>query len=267
MYYWSGCETNFHQPETWDKIAEQIIWCNSLVRVGHRPIPPIGALVDNGCVFVRDLINENGEIYDYEHFKLECGNVDWLTYYIILNAVPKRWLKRLISLDITESDTNESARLTLDNIMGRKKPTSYIYNALLVSNYDKKFLEILLSRWQKNVIDTDLDVYKTLFKKLYLITPSTKLRDFYYRMLIGKIYTNTTLHRWKIVTDDVCNLCSQNVKQTIFHVFIECCNARKIWLWLKNICEDNVMFQPENIFTLSIGETKSVINFLALVAL
>ena len=62
---------------------------------------------------------------------------------------------------------------------------------------------------------------KTQLKILYKITGTTKLRDFQYRLLLGKTYTNDTLCKWKLTLTDGCERCKSK-PQTVRHQFWEC---------------------------------------------
>ena len=79
----------------------------------------------------------------------------------------------------------------------------------------------------------------SLFKRLYKMTSVTKLRNFQYRLLLGKIFTNSILYKWKIVSSPGCNLCNA-VTQTVEHVLWDCPYAQRIWQNLTTMCDINL---------------------------
>ena len=64
------------------------------------------------------------------------------------------------------------------------------------------------------------------FKAIYLVTNCTKLRDFQFRMLHGKIPTNKELYKWKIKSSPNCR-CGE--EDSLVHTFYECVHAQKLW--------------------------------------
>ena len=80
---------------------------------------------------------------------------------------------------------------------------------------------ITINKWEE-ILDIFIDVerFYQLFKNIYIYTLSTKLRDFQYRFILLRIYTNVDLKNWKQRTDN-CTFCGIE-SETILHLFVDC---------------------------------------------
>ena len=96
----------------------------------------------------------------------------------------------------SQVDNTTIDRVTLDNL--NKTNSNYIiYDYLLGKKYLNDELQKYAKCWsmqtQENIT---LEEYLKLFSNLYKIMDVVKLRDFQYRLLLGKIFTNDILFRW-----------------------------------------------------------------------
>ena len=238
--YWSDvlctwCKINFHHPQNEPEVTSQVIWCNLHIRIGKIIIK----LLDNlnlfnaRCIYVRDLLTE-----DYSRFltarelsaKYVC-HVSWLWYTSVLKAIPMLW-KSIINME----DLLSTEKIMHETIATNKKPVLVVYNYSIDLPTDSNMLKYVRYFNKIHGVNpisiTDLYCY---MKMIYKITSVSKLRDFQYRLLLGKIFTNDTLYKWKIVKTEKCNLCN-NAKQDNTHLFLECIKTRKIWQLIKDIC-------------------------------
>ena len=62
----------------------------------------------------------------------------------------------------------------------------------------------------------------------------TKLCNFQYRLMLGKIFLNKTLFKWKIVESPFCEWCG-GLLQTIPHLFWKCERVQKLWKYIINL--------------------------------
>ena len=92
--------------------------------------------------------------------------------------------------------------------------------------------DTLLPRFIRNWFACDSNEYVKFLKHIYKCTAETKLRNFQYRLLIGKIYTNDTLFLWKIVQDSKCDFCNES-PQTVKHLLWECLHSKKLLDYLE----------------------------------
>ena len=68
----------------------------------------------------------------------------------------------------------------------------------------------------------------------------TKLRDFLYRLLLGKIVVNVDTKEWGLTPDDTCILCKQS-QETLLHLFWSCPKTQMLITWFQEICDMNAI--------------------------
>ena len=109
------------------------------------------------------------------------------------------------------------------------------------------------NKWYKrnnniNQIDIKIVLFTTEFKNIAKVTDITKLRDFQYKLLLGKIFTNKMLFKWKKVDTEMCDICKLDTVQTVDHLLFECSASKKIWSVLKEgFPEDLYSWNLQNI--------------------
>ena len=105
-----------------------------------------------------------------------------------------------------------------------------------------------------------------LFRKIEITTSWVKLRDFQYRLLLGKIFANDVLYKWKIKNSAECDWCDTDVQSTS-HMLLECAQVQKIWDFVKTLTtEQNVKWSRETILSNTVHqEPKKAINAVVLV--
>lgn len=104
---------------------------------------------------------------------------------------------------------------------------SNIVYSLMIKNEDAARRYML--RWQLS-LDTQINYRKYLrsFAGIIKVTISTMLRDFQYRVLLGKIFTNDILYKWGKLDSDVCTLCNIE-RDSLVHMLITCDKIKNIW--------------------------------------
>ena len=136
-------------------------------------------------------------------------------------------------LSIASIASIASLSLSYEKLLDVKKPCKYIYTWLATSSARKlKLLDKYRLKFSENsnFVYSEKE-YLGLFRDLYRITNITKFRDFQYRLLLNKIYTNDVLSKWGVVTQDKCEFCEKN-NQTLSHVFWECEVVQGIWAYI-----------------------------------
>ena len=107
-----------------------------------------------------------------------------------------------------------------------------------------------------------------MFARVHKSSDVIKLRDFQYRLLLNKVFTNDVLYKWKIKDNVNCELCNENIKQTIMHLIVYCNKAAAIWNWLQSTC-NNYEYNwstPNIIFNNVHPNAKNIVNLLTLIA-
>ena len=187
---------NFHYCTMFvgEEVKKEILWLNSCILVDGMPIINY-TCIKNGLLIFEDLLNEDGNLLEYADIIGQYGHsLTWFEYVQLINAVPKTWWY----LAKNETFSVPEDRLYYENIKATKKVSSVAYNSIInrsvnmkMTKYHAKFIMYVVSEY-------DITDYLRLFKLLYKLTNDTKLRNFQYRMLLFKIFTNDTLHEWKV---------------------------------------------------------------------
>ena len=225
LYDWAGL--HFFEPQNQEEICVQILWFNSNVKSDGRVLKPFNNDVMQTIWTIEDLMINN-RFMNYDEMSCKTNNtIGWLQYQCIISAIPNRW-KHILK---TELNLLSVDRIEIYDILENKKCSQWLYNKLIQGNLHEcgKYSRLLSTRYQH---EFNGDEYFTCFKNLYKITKVTKLRDFQYRLLLGKIFTNDILSKWGTVPSDMCNLCQMGI-QTNQHLFFECPYSKKIWSFIE----------------------------------
>ena len=229
---WS--EINYHVPHDAGSVYDEILWCNSLIRIQGETVLPNQKLLDSGIVTIRDIVTENGQLKGelMNHFEPKL----WLLIISIWDAVPKEW-KKLVQNRINSVKDNKEYRLNWEKVVAKPKCSGTVYNFLIKKNCAT--MDNYLNRWNKTTqSNLDINEYWHLFVNIKWNTDWTKLQNFQYQLLLGKFFTNTVLFKWKIVQSNNCEICQKMQEQTIIHLLITCVYSEKIWNFVKMLCQD-----------------------------
>ena len=196
---------------------DEIIWLNSNIRADNKPLFS-KSCINAGIIKLKDIVDETTyEFKTYDNIVLEFGScLSWLEYAQIRAAVPCTFVKGLKLSRFVNIET----RLELYDDKIKKNPVRELYAYIENSESKRGYLARPLSMYIQNVEYVLENDFINLFVKLYYITKNTKLRNFQYRLLLGRIFLNDKLFKWKILASDKCDFC--NYKQTIKHLFWEC---------------------------------------------
>ena len=140
-------------------------------------------------------------------------------------------------------------------------------NTLFDENNQVKDLYIYMMRWRDKVNpNIEYDTYLQLFRGMYETTNVVKLRDFQYRLLLGKIFINNILCHWKIVETNICELCNIS-KQTPIHLFSQCNKIKPLWIQMEHTLNiDNTYWGSVNIMENNVPpKNNHVINYIVLI--
>ena len=95
-------------------------------------------------------------------------------------------------------------------------------------------------KWEKELNKEIHDtIWNGLYKQLYILTASTKLRYFQIRLINRTLITNIQLYKWNLRTDEMCTFCKKE-SETYVHMFINCKIIKRLWSalqkWLDYYC-------------------------------
>ena len=195
---------------------------------------PIKKFCDIDIMYIKNLVNEEtGHILETRDF-CQFNNLDknwWLVHQGIIAAIPEKWRKLLKEDDYRDMPE----RLHVTDVTGAKKPSQVIYKFIGRNKNMSKCFKYA-EKWSKtlSLSYTDLDEYLLNFKNLYKITDEVKMRNFQYRLLLGKVFTNTILNKWGKVPSPNCEQCGKDKIQDIKHLLWDCELSKKLWEYLQN---------------------------------
>ena len=121
-------------------------------------------------------------------------------------------------------------QINIDKLL-ENKPSKFVYN-FMSQNCPTRHMMVYAHRWYEKLDKIDsLDIvqYINLFKNIYKTTRDVKLRNFQYRLLLNKVFTNDILYKWGKVNTNTCEICNDNSKQTTVHLLYECKQAQSLW--------------------------------------
>ena len=227
LYAWS--KINYHIPTCKEEILNQMIWLNSCMLIGNKPVEWRN-WISQGIFYIKDLM-KGEELNEFKTAE-ELG-VNWLKHKQIMATMSKDW-KNLLENGAQCSDYQLDLYTKLCVNVGTRN--RLIYDMLINDN-----LAVLkyYNRWVDNVnLLWGFDEYVAEFNRLYAYTQRTKFRDFQYRLLLGKLVTNKDLFEWKLKLDSSCTFCKET-EETTFHLLYDCPRVKPIVDFLLNVvCSD-----------------------------
>ena len=258
-------EVHHHIPQSKQQILKQIIWRNSHIRVGKCTIEPPSELVDNGLLYIKDIVNEDGGLLPFTVVKRKFSHIKWFQYTQICNAIPSHW-KSVLSKDVNQVP-KDSEIVTVTTLVSKQKISKYVYEILRERNSTS--IEKFCNKWVKRFsLDIEYEEFCYAFESINKITKIVKLQDFQYRLLLNKIFVNDTLYHWKIKTSNLCDICNRGTKQTIIHMLIDCEFAKVIWDKIKEICgkSDDFKWNAKNIILNNVHKRNNhIVNLIVLI--
>ena len=249
---------NFKEKEkvvSRNDIRDQILWYNSNIRINSKPVMWLH-WVNKGIFTIGDLCNDRGVRVSAPDLK-----VNWLEWRSIWEALPKEWVEGVEGYP--EGETSKSLYETLSNIKNNR--SRYVYNMLIA---DDEYVEKYRTRWcEEENTNFEKSEYKRAFNDLYGVTNVTKFRNFQYKLLLGKIVTNTKLKQWNIKNSENCLFCHE--VETVRHCLFECVYVKSIWDKFFEFCT-NLNFEVNSNFEKMVlnkihNVSNHVINLAALI--
>ena len=253
----------YYKPQTPEEVKNQIIWNNSNIKIKGKLIPLNKVLSNKGLNCIADILNDDGTYLTSKEFmdKFATHENEWLWYHSLIKCMPTMWKI------ILKSKVENIQRITMETLKNNNA-NRIIYNSLLNKKYGNK---LPITKYANNWFDRlhtnyDLEKYRELFRNIYTLTNKVKLRDFQYRLLLGKIFANDVLFHWKVKTSNICEYC-EKTKQTTIHLMVECEYVRKIWEEIFSLFDSNtICWKPENIMNNSVHPKKNnILNLITLI--
>ena len=231
-------------------IKNQIIWWNSNILIGNKPVV-WKSWLDLNIWFLDDLVAANRL---KTHTEL---GVNWLDWASMMAAIPVLWKQWMVSDNVaTDVHLFDSLRNT-PNISRR------LYNLLID---DPRHLVKYAHRWEslENIV-IQLEDFNQYFKRIDLTTNVVKLRDFQYRLNLHKIVTNIELETWGIKDSSLCTFCNAE-QESVVHLLFTCTMVQPFIISLSGILTENNIIGNFNVknylFNTVIEKADHIFNFL-----
>ena len=234
---------HYHEPLNLDEIDSQIIWYNTHIKPNGKIIRPMNNDKGEYRIIKIEQIWKDTDFLELQEFNDKFKmNVNWLWYQSLLTSIPKTW--KMLLKGKRENQT-KLERLNVKTLCQSKKTSSYVYQFIAKSNATT-VMKYKCTWENKLSIDITQDEYLRLFMTNYKTTRVTKLRNFQYRLLLLKVFTNDILYKWKIKNSNECDFCDK--KQTIIHLLIQCTVSVEVWKYLRDIFfGPEYKWEPKNI--------------------
>ena len=219
---------NYKEIYQGSEVLDQYIWYNSNICIENKPFL-FEKWYQAGVKYLKDVIKTDGTFYDHQYLVSKFGSdIKPMQYNQLKSAKPNLYLH----LARAEPMIDDS-ELSYEKVLSMKKPASEIYT-FIISKDSRNYMEKSF-QWYSKHIEQEIEytMYMSHFRKLYKITNISGYRDFQYRYLMGRIYSNATLYKWGTVNSENCEFCQE--KQSFKHLFWDCKVVRTLWLYLKEL--------------------------------
>ena len=203
--------------------GQEIIWLNSRIRVGNKPILWRKCLRKQ-LVYISQLYKD-GVIINADTAK--NFGLSRMDLNSLISAIPKEW-KRNLTTNIVMAGEIESF---YEKMRKKSNVSNYVYWKLIkhssMINKSKK--------WELELqCEIPYEDFLRCFKDIYSVTNIAKYRSFQYRLLHRAIITNVDLKRWNIILSELCTFCGKE-KEDYKHLFIYCEFVRNLWIQVRNL--------------------------------
>ncbi len=181
------CDYNYKDPMDKYSIQHQVIWYNSFIRINAKPCF-YKKWLEKGVCKIKDLMKNGDSFLSFVEFKnkydIAC---DYLSYYGLIQAIPKPWKNILRGQNLLKPKENNLAE-----ICKNKKATKAIYLNLI--NDVCEFPHNSVNKWEEELNKyLPMAQWQSLFQNIYITTRSAKLRYFQFQILHRTLVTNRKL--------------------------------------------------------------------------
>jgi hypothetical protein len=252
-------------PTTGEQVLRETIWNNSYIRADNKTFY-YKNWVQKGITFIKDLINQRGQIMDKQEFLAHTGiKLRPLQYESAISAIPKQWKKLVKEGGLRNNDYLVFAECKVKiNDMTRQLndiKTKDIYWHLLADIMERPTSE---DKWREK---TDLELTEEEFATIYTVnqhlTRDTSIINFQYKITHRLLACGNNLKIWRIKESNLCEICKQT--DTIEHFLIQCEPVSEFWTHVLNWWKSSikVIFRIETyelLFGIPNDEKDSIIS-------
>ena len=250
---------NYWEPNQGKEVKDQILWLNSAIQIGERPVY-IAEFVKAGVKKIGDIL-QGTKFLTYEEMKRRYSlNIPFTLYAGLLSAIPKHWKKMLKSKEVGSDKKGLSLK---EGCEVQKKRTGRIYR-YIVGN--ENLLKGYFYKWKmkvENVMRLEWEDWRKAVGEINKLTNWVKLRSFQYKLLLGILTTNVQLLHYKIKDTNLCTFCNIEI-ETLYHLFWECNELKPIWDWF--IVNYDVELSFAKVLYSNLHSTNKLVDTLSLIA-
>ena len=208
-------------------IQQEIIWYNRSIRIGGKTVF-IYSLYRHGIKYIDDLTRNNGAFMSLQDIKLKFPaiKVDFLTYNLLLRAIPQKWKVSLASetyIHMTDKDRNKppTIRIRDQEVSVDAIRSKHLYKHGVIDKTPKA-----ITRWEELGYG-DMD-WEKVFRIPYQCTKSTQIQSLQFRILNRYIPTKRYLYIRNLTRSPQCDRCE--IDETLEHFFYQCPSVNSIWV-------------------------------------
>ena len=235
------------------KQCNQIIWLNSDIRIGGKPVIWKKALA-KGLIWISQLF-ANGTM-DIPSL-MRKYNLTWLECHSLRAAISQEQQ----NFAENEHQSTYQWALSANNLSSR------VYEIMC---YDNSNASVKRDKWQEDLNKTiEISEFHHYFADIHYVTNVPKFRSFQYRLLHRAIITNVHLFYYGIVENKQCTFC-QDEQETYLHLFIYCKKVKDLWLKVEELMDtfsdEQIDFKEDKIICNKLVDNPNNIkNFICLI--
>ena len=230
--------TNHLNYVTAEDIKEEPIHYNECIKRDNNSIY-IEEWVSKGILRIRDLLDHDGQLLNYNSFKekYDVVHTNFLVYAGVVRTIKK-------FIEKSSKDENKLKRLTNRETWSCiRAGNSFVKTKLL----EDKILPTAALKWNTEFQNLN---WNFIFSKCFKISRDPQLQWFQSRLLHRILPTQKHLNLCRLADDALCIFCNQEI-ETINHLFWDCVYVQDFWKHLlKHIKEkcphsDRLLFSKE----------------------
>ena len=207
-------------------ILDYPLWMNSDIKIDGKDIF-YRSWFEKGILTIRDMLNENGNIYTYEKFITNYNiNVPFTVFLGLKVLLLNKWPVLRNVGDIKEIGPFRPRYIEI--LCKDNKGSRRLYDIFL----EKITGNIKAEKKWESALNRNIDWGK-VYRSLHKCTNDSKIIWFQYRILHRILATNNFLYKLKITNDVRCSFCNAET-ETMIHVFYDCYVIKDLWNRIEN---------------------------------
>ena len=241
-------------------ILSQYLWYNRRIQVDNSSVYSLN-FSEKNINYVSQLLNDNGSIKQWHESKRE-HNLHESFYFQWLQLIYFQWLQLIDS--ITQR-SNIIIKENYENAINLIIHGHHLVKDSRVTSLDKlkstEIYSILISRAQnkpssniyfENLFHNYSIDWTAIYTLPRLITNSTYMRSFQYKILNNVLFLNKKFHTFGIKPSPLCSFCNL-YDETPYHMFYECDLVKCLWSDLVQCFQNNLILPTLTLQTAFFG--------------